>query len=214
MVAVTSREQGYERRKKRTRESLIDAALAAFAERGFVATTAEQIAARAQVSRAGFYLHFESKSAIMIAALEERWWGKEDFISRFRSTLDSGNDVADLRGALEANLGEATFPVAALHSATSSDPAVAEWYFHQQEGAFAQLIAGSEFTGVEIERMRSRFHLLGRMTLDAMTPAISTRATVAADQAAAYVADLWLDLLREFAARPAGGDNTPRWGTQ
>jgi TetR/AcrR family transcriptional regulator, acrAB operon repressor len=57
----------------RTREAILDAGLALFAERGFAAAQLEQIAARASVTRGALYHHFEDKTALYLAALGERW---------------------------------------------------------------------------------------------------------------------------------------------
>ncbi len=51
--------------KRFTRERLIDAALEVFAEKGYAATTVEDITSAAGASRATFYLHFRSKANIV-----------------------------------------------------------------------------------------------------------------------------------------------------
>lgn len=56
-----------------TRDSLIDAALEVFAERGFGAAQLEEIAARAQVTRGAFYHHFSNKAELWMAVMAERW---------------------------------------------------------------------------------------------------------------------------------------------
>jgi TetR/AcrR family transcriptional regulator, acrAB operon repressor len=57
----------------RTREAILDAGLAVFAERGFAAAQLEDIASRASVTRGALYHHFEDKTALYLAALAERW---------------------------------------------------------------------------------------------------------------------------------------------
>ncbi|MEQ1503967.1 MAG: TetR family transcriptional regulator [Myxococcota bacterium] len=57
----------------RTREAVVDAALAAFAERGFAATRLEEIAVRAGATRGALYHHFDDKGALWTAVLRERW---------------------------------------------------------------------------------------------------------------------------------------------
>ncbi|MBT9447129.1 MAG: TetR/AcrR family transcriptional regulator [Hyphomonadaceae bacterium] len=60
------------RRKRRAHarpDEILDAALAAFIEKGFDATRMEDVAARAGLSKAGVYLYFESKDALLKALI-------------------------------------------------------------------------------------------------------------------------------------------------
>lgn len=59
------------RKKERTRRELYAAAMALFAARGFDAVTVEQICEAAGVSRATFFLHFPTKSALLIEFHQE-----------------------------------------------------------------------------------------------------------------------------------------------
>ncbi|MBX6388088.1 MAG: TetR/AcrR family transcriptional regulator [Frankia sp.] len=77
MAATTGRRQGPKRsllvqeRSRDTRRAIVQAALELWAERGYETgvdeTTAEEIAARAGVSKATFYLHFARKEDILLA---------------------------------------------------------------------------------------------------------------------------------------------------
>lgn len=58
------------RQRMETRRSLVDAARRNFADRGYAATTIEEIARSAGASRATFYLHFKTKNEIVEAILE------------------------------------------------------------------------------------------------------------------------------------------------
>jgi AcrR family transcriptional regulator len=53
-------------RAERTRERLLTAALELFAERGYDATTAGEIAARAGVTEMTFFRHFPSKASLLV----------------------------------------------------------------------------------------------------------------------------------------------------
>src|SRR5512138_2977841 len=55
--------------KARTRARIIEAARQLFNRHGFEAVTIEQIMARAQLTRGGFYHHFASKSALYAEAV-------------------------------------------------------------------------------------------------------------------------------------------------
>src|SRR6202011_1999624 len=59
------------RKRQQTRERLTRAAMALFLERGFEATTLDDIAAAADVSRRSFFHYFESKEDVVFAWHEE-----------------------------------------------------------------------------------------------------------------------------------------------
>ena len=58
--------------KLATRDALRTAAMRLFVERGFRNTTAEDIAAAADVSRRTFFLHFTSKDEVLLGHIEEQ----------------------------------------------------------------------------------------------------------------------------------------------
>ena len=58
-------------RSARTRAALVGAARELFAERGFAATSRDEIAARAGVTRGALYHHFDSKTALAAAVVAE-----------------------------------------------------------------------------------------------------------------------------------------------
>lgn len=60
------------RRKAQVRDALVQAARALFRARGFEATTVDEIAAAAGVSRRTFFRYFSSKDAVVFPHAEER----------------------------------------------------------------------------------------------------------------------------------------------
>lgn len=71
-----------ERRRIATRRALTDAAFALFSEQGYEATTVDQIADAAEVSRASFFRYFAAKDDVLGSDDDER---REAFIATFRS---------------------------------------------------------------------------------------------------------------------------------
>lgn len=89
------------RRRKRDRpRELLDAALALFIEKGFAAARAEDIAARAGVSKATLYLYFRSKEDLLKALMAERF--ASCIAIDARETTDAGASQDLLRDALTA----------------------------------------------------------------------------------------------------------------
>ena len=79
-----------QRKKAATREALVREALALFSERGFEATTVDEIAARAGVSRRTLFRYFPSKEALAFPRFEGR-------LRRFEALLAGPSE-----GAFEA----------------------------------------------------------------------------------------------------------------
>lgn len=61
-----------QRRKEARPQELLDAALELFVEKGFAATRAEEVAARAGVSKGTLYLYYPSKEELLKAVIRER----------------------------------------------------------------------------------------------------------------------------------------------
>lgn len=61
----------WERRKERTHRCLLEAADGLFLEKGFEATTVEEVAAMADVAKGTFFNYFESKEALLVELLSQ-----------------------------------------------------------------------------------------------------------------------------------------------
>ena len=68
VTAVKSRREEY---SGATRQALLDAATALFAERGYARTSLDEIAGRARVTKGALYGHFASKQDLFRSVLEE-----------------------------------------------------------------------------------------------------------------------------------------------
>lgn len=65
--------ESLDRRVRRSRRLLADALLELIVEKGYDAVTVQEIADRADLNRATFYLHFDGKEDLLVAGLEERF---------------------------------------------------------------------------------------------------------------------------------------------
>ncbi|WP_411878146.1 TetR/AcrR family transcriptional regulator [Polaromonas sp. YR568] len=74
-----------ERRKQARPGELLDAALDLFVEKGFAATRAEEVAARAGVSKGTLFLYFQSKEELFKAVVRENISGR---FTEWRAELD------------------------------------------------------------------------------------------------------------------------------
>src|SRR5881392_707043 len=82
-----------ERRKEARPGELLDAALDLFVEKGFAATRAEEVAARAGVSKGTLFLYFPSKEELFKAVVRENLSGRfrewnEEFVQFEGSSAD------------------------------------------------------------------------------------------------------------------------------
>ncbi len=75
-----------ERRKEARPGELLDAALDLFVEKGFAATRAEEVAARAGVSKGTLFLYFQSKEELFKAVVRENISGR---FTEWRAELDT-----------------------------------------------------------------------------------------------------------------------------
>lgn len=87
-----------ERKQRRTREAIIEAAMSLFAEHGFDGVTVTDIAARAEVGRTTFFRYFDDKQEVLFAD------GEEMLESLTAAVEDSASSVAPIGDSLESAL--------------------------------------------------------------------------------------------------------------
>lgn len=92
-----------ERKKARTHQELLDAALRLFARDGFDATTVDAIAAEADVHPRTFFRHFASKEDVVLTENRTRL---QSILDDFRSQPDDVTVLTALRRAHAANVDE------------------------------------------------------------------------------------------------------------
>lgn len=89
-------------RGERTRELLIESALREFAARGFTATSVDEIAGGAEVSRATLYQYFESKEALFVELIDTSGAGLLKLVSSMGDLGPSTDGFAALRNWVSA----------------------------------------------------------------------------------------------------------------
>ncbi|MBA3774570.1 MAG: TetR/AcrR family transcriptional regulator [Ramlibacter sp.] len=83
-----------ERRKEARPGELLDAALDLFVEKGFAATRAEEVAARAGVSKGTLFLYFPSKEELFKAVVRENISGRfQEWNEEFRTFEGTASDM-------------------------------------------------------------------------------------------------------------------------
>ncbi|MFD4295481.1 TetR/AcrR family transcriptional regulator [Rhodococcus sp. NPDC058532] len=92
-----------ERKRLRTRRALADAALRLFTEKGFAATTVEELVDAAEVSRSTFFRAFPTKEAVAVEAETELW---ASYLDALDATDLGGPVLAALRDILTGAVAE------------------------------------------------------------------------------------------------------------
>ena len=90
-----------ERKKRRTRRALADAALKLFTENGFVDTTLDELVDSVEISKRTFFRYFASKEDVAIAAETELW---DAYIDAVGASSIKGNVLAFMREVLVTTL--------------------------------------------------------------------------------------------------------------
>ncbi len=95
-----------ERKKQRTREAIVDAALRLFDERGFEATTVADIAAAADIAPRTFFGYFRSKEDVVFDDFDET---RESLAARLGDRLEGESAIDALRAWIEGLIAQTDF---------------------------------------------------------------------------------------------------------
>jgi AcrR family transcriptional regulator len=145
-----------ERKKLRTRRALADAALRLFTDKGFDATTLEELAEEAEVSKSTFFRFFPAKEAAAVEAETELWAAYLDALAR-RDL--SGQVLGELHETLAAAIAgldpdwDERFVATRLLVARES--ALLKYVEHNRAGIRSQVVASlASKLGLDPEDLR------------------------------------------------------------
>lgn len=102
------------------RERLINAAVEAFAEKGFAATTTRDIASRAGMSPAAVYVHHDSKESLLYTVSLE---GHRSALARMQAAAASTSDPVD-------RLRRMVYDFSLWHADNSRVGRIVQWEYH------------------------------------------------------------------------------------
>jgi AcrR family transcriptional regulator len=158
-----------ERKKLRTRRALADAALRLFTEKGFGATTLDEVADQAEVSKSTFFRFFPAKEAAAIEAEVELW-------STYLDALAVGELSGEILEALHQMLATAVGTLEpswderflATRRLVAAEPALLGYLDHYRAGVKGELIA-SLAQKLEIHDEDLRLFVLAELTISAFS---------------------------------------------
>ena len=158
-----------ERKKLRTRRALADAALRLFTEKGFDATTLEELAEEAEVSRSTFFRFFPAKEAAAIEAEAELWAA---YLAALAGRDLSGPVLSELHQMLAAaatglDVGwDERF--VATRRVIAAEPALLRYVEHYRAGIKDQVVACLA-DKLELDPEDLRLHVLAELATTAFS---------------------------------------------
>jgi AcrR family transcriptional regulator len=190
-----------EQQRAFTRRKLMEAGQQVFAAKGYPDATVDDIARQAGASRATFYLHFKSKSELMIALTEAALpYGIETY--RVLDEMLEGDESqlrVRLHGWLAKWLDVWTSGADGSHAmlqATMLDPDVERYYLRTSEA----LVDGlrryqGRVPAEQREGVRNRLLVLEMMTQRIFALASQSLLPLSGEQLVDILTDMWLDVL-------------------
>jgi AcrR family transcriptional regulator len=134
-----------ERKKARTREAIIDAALGLFERKGYEATTVEDIAAAADVSPRTFFRYFDAKLDVVMARNVDDGADLDELIAAMPPSATPLESVYQaIRGKLAAKVSvgdDAALREMRIVMSTPSLRSICVEKFHDNIDLFAALVA-------------------------------------------------------------------------
>jgi len=158
-----------ERKKLRTRRALADAALRLFTEKGFDATTLEELAEEAEVSRSTFFRFFPAKEAAAIEAEAELWTA---YLAALTGRDLSGPILSELHQTLAAAAAgldpgwDERF--VATRRMIAAEPALLRYVEHYRAGIKDQVVACLA-DRLELDPEDLRLHVLAELATTAFS---------------------------------------------
>jgi AcrR family transcriptional regulator len=145
MVTMTERVPLKERKRQQTSRRIVEAAVALFTERGYDATTADDIAEAAECSRSTLFRYFGNKEDILFGDVYVMLTEVREELARAHPCTDPWRTAKDIGIGrfVEYMTGEGALPRACV-ALWFSHPALRSRYLdinHQWEGVLAEFFA-------------------------------------------------------------------------
>lgn len=196
-----------ERKKARTREAIIDAALNLFERNGYDNTTIEDIAAAAEVSPRTFFRYFESKLDLIMTRTDSH---ADDF-GPLLADRPAGESLLDaLREVLLSQLDAQLDDPLVLREfqvmlSTPSLRTMAREHFYEEEAGLVQGVAAR--LGLDEDSLAA--HVIGSMIAAALWAAVNCWIAEGADTARiGPLLDEAFDILAQGLAEPEVGSRS------
>lgn len=158
-----------ERKKLRTRRALAEAALRLFAEKGYDATTLEEVAEEAEVSKSTFFRFFPAKEAAGVEAEAELWTA---YLDALADRELSGRVLGELHRTLAAAVAgldpgwDERF--LSTRRLIAGEPALLRYVEHYRAGIRDQVVSRLA-DKLHLDREDLRLHVLAELTTTAFS---------------------------------------------